>query len=274
MTSLWRRRTSVWHTGMARAAAVALVGLTVFEYTPLQWPSHDVLPTSAHRWLVREGGAPRVFDCSESTPSDQATAWLAGYPIGYLEPALPDCGEPDLAGKLRAIGFTHLLVRARRPEFRWLIDHSPEGLRPSYRADDGALFDVTVARPVAYVASMEGLYPREYNRAWTWRWTSGGATLRVDNLSGAPYTAALDLELASFGTERHVIVSLNGRRVTDVVVGSDRALYPIGPMLLWPGSNELTIRSVEPPIVARTLEPNRDSRSLALALGQWRWTRP
>jgi hypothetical protein len=271
LTSLWQRRTSVWHTRLARVVAVALVGLTVFEYTPLPWRWHDVLPTSAHRWLVRQGGAPRVFDCSDSTPSEQATAWLAGYPLGYLEHALPDCGEPDLAGKLRAIGFTHLLVRARRPEFRWLIDHSPEGLRTSYRADDGAVFDVTVARPIAYVASLKGLYPREYNRAWTWRWTSGGATLQVENLGAAPHACALDLELAAFGVERHVIVSLNGRRVTDFVVGSDRALYPIGPMLLRPGSNELTIRSVEPPIVAKTLERNEDSRPLAIAVGAWRW---
>jgi hypothetical protein len=274
MTSLWQRRTSARHTAVARAAAVALIGLAVFEYTPLPWRWHDVLPTSAHRWLARAGGAPRVFDCSQPTPSDQATAWLAHYEIGYLDPALPDCGEPDLAGKLRTLGFTHLLVRARQSEFRWLIDHSPEGLRPTYRADDGAVFDVVVARPLAYVASLKGLYRREYSRVWTWRWTSGDATLQIENLSGAPYTATLDVELASFGIERHANVLLNERRVTDFVVGSDPALYPIGPILLRPGSNELTIRSVEPPIVARTLERNNDSRPLAIALGRWRWTRP
>jgi hypothetical protein len=71
-----------------------------------------------------------------------------------------------------------------------------------------------------------------------------------------------------------VIVALNARHITDLVVGSSRARYPIGPMLLRPGSNELTIRSVEPPIVAKTLEHNNDSRSLAIALGQWRWTHP
>ena len=274
LTVLWERRRSGWHTRVARSAAAALVGLTAFEYAPLPWRWHDVLPTSAHRWLARESGARRVFDCSESTVSEQATAWLARYPIAYLGPALPDCGEPDLAGKLRTFGFTHLLVRARRPEFRWLIDHPSEGLRSSYRADDAAVFDVAVARPIAYVTSLGGLYPREYSRAWTWRWTSGGATLQIENISGAPSTAALEVELASFGIERHVAVSLNGRRVTEFVVSSDRARYPVGPMLLQPGSNELTIRAVEPPIVARTLEHNADSRPLAIALGPWRWTRP
>jgi hypothetical protein len=125
-----------------------------------------------------------------------------------------------------------------------------------------------------YVTSVEGPYPREYDRTWTWRWTSGDATLQVENLSASPHTAALDVELASFGIERHVVVSLNGGRVTDLVVRSSRAMYRIGPMLMPPGNNQLTLRSVEAPIVANTLEQNNDSRRLAIALGQWRWTRP
>ena len=100
------------------------------------------------------------------------------------------------------------------------------------------------------------------------------ATLQVENLSGAPYTAALDVELAAFGIERRVVVWLNGGRVTNLVVRSHRAMYRIGPMLVPPGRNQLTLRSVEAPIVAKTLEHNNDSRSLAIALGQWRWTRP
>jgi hypothetical protein len=270
MTSLWQRRTRI-----ARAAALALVGLTVFEYTPLPWRWHDVLPTSAHRWLVRQGGAPHVFDCSDWAPAEQATAGLAGYPIGYLQLVLPDCGEPDLVGKLRALGFTHLLVRAERPEFHWLSTRTREGLHAAYRADDGALFEVAVgARPVAYVASLEGLYPREYDRARTWRWTSGDAKLQVENLSTAPYACALEIELGAFGIERHVTVSLNGSRVTDLLVAASRATYRIGPMLMLPGSNQLALRSVEPPIVAASRGYNGDSRPLAIEVGEWRWTRP
>jgi len=269
MTSLWQRRTPV-----ARAAALALVVLTAFEYTPLPWRWRDVLPTSAHRWLVRHRAAPRVFDCTNWAPAEQATAWLAGYPFGYLHPGLPDCGESDIAGKLRALGFTDLLVRAERPEFRWLSEHAREGLRTSYLADEAAVFEVAAARPAVYVTSVEGLYPREYNREWTWRWTSGDATLQIENPNAAPRTPALDVELASFGAERHVVVSLNGNRVTDLVVRSSRAMYRIGPLLLLPGSNQLALRSVEPPVVAATLERNNDSRPLAIAVGEWRWKRP
>jgi hypothetical protein len=272
LTSLWQRRASRWNTRAARTAAVVLAAVTVFEYMPVPWRWHDVLPTSAHRWLVRKGQAPRVFDCSDSSPSEQATPWLAGYPLGYLEHALPDCGEPDLAARLRTAGFTHLLVRAPRPEFGWLTGHAQKGLRPTYRADDSAVFDVTVAQPVTYVATVEGLHPREYSQAWTWRWTSGDATLQVENLSGAPYTAALDVELASFGIERHVVVWLNERHVTSLVVQSHRAMYRIGPMQVPPGRHQLRLRSVEAPIVAKTLEHNNDSRLLAIALGKWRWT--
>ena len=269
MTTLWQRRTRV-----ARAAALALVVLTAFEYTPLPWRWRDALPTSAHRWVVRHRAAPRVFDCSNWAPAEQATSWLAGYPLVYLDSGLPDCGEPDLAGKLRALGFTDLLVRADRPEFHWLSEHARDGLRVAYLANDATVFDVATARPAVYVTSVEGLYPREYNRAWTWRWSSGDATLRVKNLGAAPYATALDVELASFGVERHVVVSLNGNRVTDLVVRSGRAMYRIGPMLLPPGSSQLALRSAEPPMVASTLERNDDPRALAFAVGEWRWTRP
>jgi hypothetical protein len=269
MTLLWQRRTRV-----ARAAALALVVVTAFEYAPLPWQWRDVLPTSAHRWLARHRAAPRVFDCATLSKAEQTTAWLAPYPLEYPSAGLPDCGEPDLAGKLRALGFTDLLVRAERPEFRWLNEHTRDGLRASYLAQDAAVFEVATARPPVYVKSVEGPYAREYDPTWTWRWTSGEATLRIENLSAAPHTAALDLELTSFEVERHVVVSLNGERVTDLAVRSSRAMYRIGPLLLRPGGNLLTLRSVEPPVVAATLERNNDVRPLAIALGEWRWSRP
>ncbi len=269
MTSLWQRRTRV-----ARAAALALVVLTAFEYTPLPWQWRDVLPTSAHRWLARHRAAPRVFDCTDWTLAEQATAWLAGYSIGYLGPALPDCGAPDLAARLHAAGFTDLLVRAERPEFRWLSGHARDGLRASYLSGDAAAFAIAAARPAVYVKSVEGLYPREYSPAWTWRWTSGDAALQIESRGAAPRTLALDVELASFGVERHVVVSLNGSRVTALVVRSSRATYRIGPLRLLPGSNQLVLRPVEPPIVAATLERNDDARPLAIAVGEWRWAQP
>jgi hypothetical protein len=266
MTTLWQRRTRA-----ARAAVIALVVLTAFEYAPLPWRWRDVLPTSAHRWLVRNRVAPRVFDCTHSAPSERLTAWLAGFPFGYLQPGLPDCGEPDLGGKLRALGFTELLVRVERPEFRWLRAHARDGLRESYLAGDAAVFDVVAAIPAAYVTPIEGVYPREYDRAWTWRWTRGDAILQIENLGAAPYTATLDVELASFGVERHVVVSLNGDRVAELTVPSSRAMYRIGPLRLRPGGNQLALRPAEPPIVAATLEGNHDARPLAIAVGEWRW---
>jgi hypothetical protein len=269
MTALWQRRTRA-----ARAAAVVLLLVTVFEYAPLPGPWRDVLPTSAHRWLAERRIAPRVFDCTEWVPAETSTAWLGGYPVGYLQPALPGCGEPDLAAQLRALGFTHVIVRAERPEFSWLNDHARDGLRRSHLAGDAAVFEVTSVHPEVYVASAEGLYRREYNRAWTWRWASGPATLQIENVGAAARTLALDVELASFGVDRHVVVSLNGGRVTDLVVRSARAPYRIGPLPLLPGRNLLTLRPVEPPIVAASLERNNDARPLAIALGDWQWRVP
>jgi hypothetical protein len=268
MTWLWERRTR-----LARATALALVILTVFEYMPLPWQWRDVLPTSAHRWLAQHRATARVFECLPWAPPEQATAWLAGYPIGYLDPGLPDCAEPDLAGQLRARGITELLVRADRPEFAWLSAHPRDGLRLAYRADDAAVFNVA-AGPAVYVMSFEGLYPREFNQAWTWRWSSGDTMLHVENHGAGPRAVVLEAELASFGVERHVVVSLNGDRVADLRIDSARAAYRVGPLLLRPGSNALALRSVEPPIVAGTLEHNDDPRPLAFAVGEWRWKQP
>ena len=64
-------------TTRARIASAALVALVAVEYAVApQALSRDVLPTSAHRWVMQQPGLQRTFDC---TPRDDASAsvqWL------------------------------------------------------------------------------------------------------------------------------------------------------------------------------------------------------
>src|SRR4051812_14084403 len=96
-------------TRRSRAACAALVVLAIAEYTvsPAAM-SRDVLPTEAHRWVMRQTTGSRVFDCTPLTPASASVAWLTGGRI--VSSTDTDCAEPQIAARLRADGFTHLLV--------------------------------------------------------------------------------------------------------------------------------------------------------------------
>ncbi|MBK5298891.1 MAG: hypothetical protein JJE40_17185, partial [Vicinamibacteria bacterium] len=64
-------------TRPARIACVLLVALAAAEYAV--WPpamSRDVLPTSAHRWVVRQPGHVLALDCAARTPATELVPWL------------------------------------------------------------------------------------------------------------------------------------------------------------------------------------------------------
>ena len=78
MTRLLARRTSA-----ARAICAAMVALAIAEYAV--WPpalSRDVLPTAAHRWVMRQTGPSRVLDCVPLTPASVSVSWLTDGRIG------------------------------------------------------------------------------------------------------------------------------------------------------------------------------------------------
>jgi len=50
-----------------------------------------------------------------------------------------------------------------------------------------------------------------------------------------------------------------------------RRVYPIGPLLVWPGDHELVFHPTEPPTLAGEVIDNGDPRSLSLAVGAWTW---
>ena len=265
LAALWKNPRA-----LTRAAAVLLLAALAVEYAPIQrW--RDVLPTTAHRWLARHGGGQPAFDCSAETLAEQATSWLAGYTIGYLQPAVSDCGEPELATKLNALTYRYLVVRHDGKDGQWLAAHRRRGLEVVYRAADAEVMAIEADDRRIYIAESDGLFSREYGAERTWRWMGRQATMVMVNAGATRRTAALGLELAAFARPRHVTVSLDGAPISALTASPVPAVFEVGPLALSPGRHELTIRSVEPPIKAAPLEGGTDTRPLALALGDWRW---
>jgi len=259
----------------SRAGALAvwtLAAVVAFEYAPVPWRWRDVLPTSGHRWVAERGGQPRVFDCGRLTPGEQHTAWLSGLRLQHRGPGGDDCADPDVASRLRMAGFTHLIVRSGEGALAWLNAERRPGFTPVYEAADATVFEIRARPSDLYVGGLSGLYDREFAADRTWRWSAGAATLIVVNVGTGPQEASLSIQLQSAGMPRTILVSLDDEPVGELRVSRQRATYEIGPIVLPAGRSRLQLRSDEPPIVpAGRSRGRRDRRSLAFALGEWRW---
>ncbi|MHB8837202.1 MAG: hypothetical protein ACYC9Y_16045 [Candidatus Methylomirabilia bacterium] len=137
----WLCRTG---TRRGKIATAALLLLAVGEYAV--WPPslwRDVLPTAAHRWVVRQPVRVRVLDCVRAAPEEAAVPWLTGRRVVLAGDTFGDCTVPDLPGKLATAGFTHLLVRSESRTGQWFASHPlPGGLGRAEHFRDSDLFAV------------------------------------------------------------------------------------------------------------------------------------
>ncbi|HUE85475.1 MAG TPA: hypothetical protein VMO26_05305 [Vicinamibacterales bacterium] len=186
-----------------------------------------------------------------------------------------DCREPNLAQKLSALGFTHLLVRRGTIDDEYFATRAePDGLRAVARFDDGQVFAVTEKMPVLYTAAMAGFEPREHNAEWTWRWIATEAAWTIRNTSERPIVTTLDLELSAFHRARRMDVLLDGTRLQSIVAEPSRRSYRIGPFSVMPGTHQILFDPVDPPTVVADVANSRDRRALSVALGTWNWNAP
>ncbi len=265
----------LWRNGGRRGQAVCLmlIALTAAEYAV--WPQtmwRDVLPTEAHRWVVRQPGRVQAADCSPSTPASASVAWLSGGRITLGAAQTEDCAEPELAGKLAAAGFTHLLMPRRTPAGRWMDGLTDsDGFSKAVRFTEAAVFPVVAARPVAYTQQMIGFYPREYDAEWTWRWMAGTASWRISNTSSRPVAAGVSIEMATLRGPRIMRLALDGRDVGRLEIAEPRHLERLGPFVLSPGDHQLTFDAERPAETASAVLHNGDPRRLSVRMGGWRW---
>jgi hypothetical protein len=189
-------------------------------------------------------------------------------------PALDDCGEPRLGGKLKAMGYTHVVVRGHTPTGMWLASNpEPEGLARGPEFEDSGILEVTAARPSVYVSALLGFYPREYEGKATWRWMGQAGALRIA-ATRASAGAVLELELKAFPSERRVEWLVNGRRVGELAAVAGWRTYELALGPLAPGETTLTLACPTQAVVANDVLDNGDARALALAVGSWRIEAP
>ncbi|MEO5898363.1 MAG: hypothetical protein ABIS06_21960, partial [Vicinamibacterales bacterium] len=265
----------LWRSGRwrARAACVALVLLSVAEYAVLpeaMW--RDVLPTSAHRWVARQGRSLRALDCAVLTSESASIQWLTADRIQLPPSGFDDCTQPNISDKLAASGFTHLIVRPHTDDGRWFGRHGPaEGLERVATFRDGEVFRVTRPSPLVYTARMNGFYPREHDEAWGWRWMGADASWTVVNRAQGLIVASVNLELTAFGRSRRLRLLLDGVLLQTLDVPEQRSTWQLGPLTLLPGEHELVFHPETAPDAAEALIHNGDTRRLSFALGTWQW---
>ena len=256
-------------TARSRLAWVALMTLAMVEYTVR--PSRlwrDVLPTSAHRWLVQQPDPIRALDCVPLDQESQSMTWLTKGRVVLLGGPIRDCADPHLPEHLAVNGFTHLIVRRPWPA---LTLAGVKGLQPAASFDDASVFTVTAAVPLLYRSTTDGWHRREHDALWSWQWMGGDASWVVVNRSDRPIVATLRVELAAFLHPRWMVLMVADRPAFELLVGSERQRYQIGPLTLPTGSNELVFHPRDEPTVGTDVPGNHDSRRLSFRFGDWNW---
>lgn len=264
----------LWGSGLRhmRAASVALLALTAAEYAV--WPpamSRDALPSRAHEWVAAQPAAMRVLDCAPDTSDTVATAWLTRYRFAHMGTPFDGCAEPDVAGRLAAAGFTHLVVRGADGILPFEGRRAPDGLQAAAQFAGSRVYAVAVPAPAVYTVSMAAFHPREHDAASTWRWMEHEASWTVANRGASPVTADLEIEIAAFGGARELTVLLDGAEAQTLMVDERRSTHHLGPFLLGPGAHALVFRPGPPPAVRAGAGRDADTRPLSFRVGTWRW---
>ena len=259
--------------GSVRALCTGLVILAAAEYAV--WPpalSRDVLPTAAHRWVMRQGTGTRALDCEPAAADSPLVAWLTNGRIAPIDAtAGGDCAEPQGGGRIAAAGFTHVLVRDAWQR-QWLNAHGDaEGFHAPARFADADVYAVTPSQPLVYTQQVSGFWPREHDGRTTWRWMGAEASWTIVTMVARP-RVTLEVEMRAFHVARRLAVRLDGAREQTLDVGRDARTYRIGPLALGGGPHLLTFHSAAPPTRADAVIANGDTRALSFAVGTWKWS--
>jgi hypothetical protein len=265
-------RLIAFRTRFSRVACGVLVALAVAEYSvsPAAM-SRDVLPTDAHRWVMRQRSSMRVFDCTPTTPASASVAWLTDGRI--MSSSLDtDCAEPQIAARLRADGFTHLLV-ADSWQRSWLRQHPHIcGVSPAAQFDAADVFALDPDAPV-YTREITGFSAREHDDRTTWRWMGDDASWMIVTNAALPQVT-LRLDIRAFHIIRPTTVRLDDGPTQELDVDPEARIYVVGPLALTAGPHRLTFHSLVPATRADAVIGNGDPRALSIAIGTWEWITP
>lgn len=260
-------------TTRAQIACVALVTLAAGEY--VVFPSalwRDVLPTTAHRWVMQQHDRLRVLDCTPLSQESESVQWLTHDRIRLLGGSIGDCTGSNLSRTLAANGYTHMLVRRTSANQSSSADWPAlDGFRAAARFDDGQVFAIAEPTSTLYTATVRGLLPREHDAEWSWRWMGDEMTWTVVNTCALPIAGALAIEVSAFHRARQMEIWLDGQPVQTLIVEPSRRMYRIGPLTMSPGNHELVFRPSESSTLADDVIHDGDRRRLSFAIGRSNW---
>ena len=174
----WRRRRDVGRpfASAARSRAGVLLAIGAFEFWPLPARAHDVLPTSAHRWLVDQPATGPTLDCYPANQADRFVPWLMQRPLSFLGDPIKTCSDPELGRKLAALGYTHVIVRGGEASSK-LVQPLPPGITVAEDFPDSHVYTVASTLPPVVTVAATGFYDYEHQNDDWWRWMSPRGTM-------------------------------------------------------------------------------------------------
>ena len=230
------------HSKAGLVGAWCLAAVVAFEYAPVSWRWHDVLPTTGHRWLV-DHEARQSLDCMAPRLDQGPVAWLMQRPLAFLGGDVRTCLDPHLGDVLAAAGYSHVVVRRAEPSF---AEAPTSGLTLVATFPDSRVFEVTPSPAPLVTMRTSGFSEYEpagppsptdrYSDDW-WRWLGLEGTWVLRNTTPAPLHAELTLEASSPAGPRALTVRLDGQPGMATTVGHGADAVVFGPWLVAPGDH-------------------------------------
>ena len=254
-------------TGLAVAASLLVVGAV--EYWPFPWRAHDVLPTAGHRWLARQPGDERIFDCSPAAGNLATVPWLMNRPVTFADDRTA-CADPQIGERLSALQYTHLLFQigsnASRPA------DGAAYLTAVARFPDSRVYAVSAASPAVVTVSSQGFFAYEQLESEGWRWMGPQAQWTIRNTTARSRQATLALRVASIGEPRTLVLTLDDRPAGRVDVDTNTHDRTAGPWIVPPGDHQLVLRATGAPVRPSDSSRSRDTRWLTVMFKSARWS--
>ena len=259
------------HSRRGRIAAGVLLAIGAFEFWPLPVRAHDVLPTSAHRWLVNQPAAGSTLDCYPANQADRFVPWLMQRPLSFLGDPIKTCSDPELGRKLAALGYTHVIVRGGEASSK-LVQPLPPGIKVAEDFTDSHVYIVASTLPPVVTVAATGFYDYEHQNDDWWRWMSPRGQWTVRNTTTMPQRVTLSVDLVPIGTPRMLTVALDGGTPASLSLGMTRQQHTLGPWTLAPGDHTLTfVADGEPTRPSDLIDESKDRRPLAVAFRHENW---
>ncbi len=265
---LWRRPVTVVDRRplIRKAWAVALLGLTIIEFSPLPWRSRDVLPTQGHRWLTGLGTTVVALDCRAQSLEDSGVTWLMRNRLVFSTPPFDGCGDPGLSEKLAELDYTHVLVRAGESVGNF------DGLVLTQSFPDARVYAVNRQPPEIMTLGMDGFFEWEQASGQRWRWMSQQGLWTVRNTTPAKLRATLEIEIEAFARPRTLVATLDSTELAVLQVVPNRRRYSLGSVEISPGDHALIFRAIEPADRPGDLIGNGDTRPVTIMFASWSWS--